>query len=121
MGGMSKKSPSGRVSAGGNAIVVLVTASSQEEAERIGRRLVEDRLAACANVVPNLRSLFFWEGKLCQENEVLLIIKSTRGKFGKLAECVKGLHSYSVPEIIALPIAAGSAAYLKWVRESTKS
>jgi periplasmic divalent cation tolerance protein len=104
---------------GGDAIVVLITASSREEADRIARRLVEDRLAACVNIVSQVRSLFVWEGKLSQENEVLLVVKSRRARFQQLATAVKRLHSYSVPEIIALPIVIGSADYLRWVSEST--
>ena len=104
---------------GGDAIVVLITASSREEADRIARRLVEDRLAACVNIVPQVRSLFVWEGKLSQEDEVLLVVKSRLARFQQLATAVKRLHSYRVPEIIALPVVMGSADYLRWVSEST--
>jgi periplasmic divalent cation tolerance protein len=107
------------VTEGGDAIVVLITASSREEADRIARRLVEDRLAACVNIVPQVRSLFVWEQKLSQEDEVLLVIKSRRARFQQLAAAVKQIHSYSVPEIIALPVVMGSADYLRWVSEST--
>ena len=113
------KSDSDPISEGGDAIVVLITAASREEADRIARRLVEDRLAACVNVVPQVRSLFVWEGKLSQEDEVLLVVKSRRSRFEQLAAAVKQLHSYSVPEIIALPVVMGSADYLRWVSEST--
>ena len=107
------------VTEGGDAIVVLITASSREEADRIARRLVEDRLAACVNIMPQMRSLFVWEHKLSQEEEVLLVVKSRRARFQQLAAAVKRLHSYSVPEIIALPVVMGSADYLRWVSEST--
>ena len=107
------------VTKGGDAIVVLITVSSREEADRIARRLVEDRLAACVNIVPQVRSLFVWEGKLSQEDEVLLVVKSRRARCEQLAAVVKQLHSYSVPEIIALPVVMGSADYLRWVSEST--
>ncbi len=113
------KSDSDPVSEGGDAIVVLITSASREEADRIARRLVEDRLAACVNVVPQIRSLFVWEGKLSQEDEVLLVVKSRRSRFEQLAAAVKHLHSYSVPEIIALPVVVGSTDYLRWVSEST--
>lgn len=103
---------------GGDAIVVLITAASREEADRIARRLVEERLAACVNIVPQVRSLFVWEQKLSQEDEVLLLVKSRRARFAQLAAVVKQLHSYSVPEIIALPVVMGSADYLRWVSES---
>lgn len=105
---------------GGEAIVVLVTASTREEGETIARQLVEDRLGACVNLVPHIRSVFRWEGALCQEDETLLIIKSTRNRFPALVTAVKKLHSYSVPEIIALPIVEGSEEYLRWIDESTK-
>jgi periplasmic divalent cation tolerance protein len=107
------------VTEGGDAIVVLITASSREEADRIARQLVEDRLAACVNIMPQVRSLFVWEQKLSQEEEVLLVVKSRRARFQQLAAAVKRLHSYSVPEIIALPVVMGSADYLRWVSEST--
>ena len=107
------------VSEGGDALVVLITVASREEAERIARRLVEDRLAACVNIVPQVRSLFIWQGKFSQQDELLLVAKSRRARFQELTTAVKQLHSYSVPEIIALPILAGSADYLGWVAEST--
>ena len=107
------------VTEGGDAIVVLITAASREEADRIARRLVEDRLAACVTIVPQVRSIFMWEQKLSQEDEVLLLVKSRRARFTLLAEAVKRLHSYSVPEIIALPVVMGSADYIRWVSEST--
>ena len=112
---------SAAVTDGGDAIVVLITAASREEADRIARRLVDDRLAACVNIMPHVRSLFVWEGKLSQEDEVLLVAKSRRGRFPQLTAVVKQLHSYSVPEIIALPIVTGSSAYLNWMREETRS
>ena len=105
---------------GGEAIVVLVVTSTREEGETIARRLVEDRLAACVNLVPQIRSVFRWEGALCQEDESLLVIKSTRDRFPALVTAVKKLHSYTVPEIIALPIVEGAEEYLRWIDESTK-
>ena len=108
-----------KVVEGEDAIVILITVASREEAERIARRLVEDRLAACVNIVPQVRSLFIWQGKFSQEDEILLVVKSRRARFRELATAVKQLHSYSVPEIIALPILLGSSDYLRWVAEST--
>jgi periplasmic divalent cation tolerance protein len=102
-----------------DGIIVLITASSDAEAERIGRALVDEHLAACVNLAAPVRSLFFWEGKTQDAREVLLICKSRSACMGKLVQRVKELHSYSVPEIIALPIVAGSADYLSWVRENT--
>src|SRR5438876_9618887 len=103
----------------GDALVVLITVASREEAERIARRLVEDRLAACVNIVPQVRSLFIWQGKFSQEDECLLVAKSRRARFRELTTAVKQLHSYSVPEIIALPILLASTEYLRWLAEST--
>ena len=101
-------------------IVIFITTSSKEEGERIGRSLVEKKLAACANILSPVSSIFSWEGKVCHEEESLMILKSRRGCFAQLAEEVKKHHSYSVPEIIALPLVEGSADYLKWIRENTQ-
>jgi periplasmic divalent cation tolerance protein len=101
-------------------IIVLITASSGEEAATIAEALVSEHIAACVNIVPEVRSLFFWEGKLQDAREVLLICKSRQPHLERLISRVKSLHSYAVPEVIALPIIAGSRDYLDWVRESTK-
>jgi len=100
-------------------VVVLVTASSEEEAARIGRGVVEDGLAACANILPGIRSVFRWQGKVSQEREHLLLLKTRGALFTPLAARVKALHSYQVPEIIALPIEQGWSDYLQWIREVT--
>lgn len=109
----------GQVRKDGDAIVVLVTTATREEGESIARRLVEDRLVACVNVVPQVRSVFRWEGAVSREDEALLVIKSRRDRFPAVVAAVKKLHSYSVPEIIALPIVEGSAEYLRWLDEAT--
>lgn len=101
-------------------LVVLVTAPSLKEARAIGRRVVEKRLAACANVIPNLHSIFTWNGKLCRASEALLIIKTTRARYAALEREVQSAHSYTVPEVIALPIVRGSKRYLSWVLDSTR-
>jgi len=99
-------------------IVVLVTCGSVREARRIARELVERRLAACGNIIEaQLRSIYRWKGKVQSAQECLLLIKTSRGRFGALQVEVKRLHSYEVPEIIALPIVAGSTEYLKWIEE----
>ncbi len=100
-------------------IVVLVTVSSEDEAVSIARALVEAKLAACANIINNVRSIYAWQGKIEDDSELLMVIKTRRSIFSDLAEKVKELHSYDVPEIIALPIIDGSAEYLKWLNEST--
>jgi len=102
------------------AIVVLVTCSSEEEAVKIANSLVEERLAACANIISPVRSIYRWEGKVWDEREWMLIMKTQKKKFKDLEKKVKSLHSYSVPEIIALPIVEGSVPYLKWLQEMTK-
>lgn len=109
----------GDVDADRSAIMVLVTTSTQEEAERIGRLLVEAKLAACANVVSGVRSIFRWDNNISVEQESLMIIKTTRNRFAELESMVRQQHSYSVPEIVALPVVAGSESYLNWVRSET--
>ena len=105
----------------GTYITVLVTASRREEAEKIARKLLDERVAACINIVEGVRSLFWWQGKIDEASEVLMIIKTRLDLFEKVIEYVKMLHSYTVPEIIALPIIAGNAEYLKWIDEVVKS
>jgi periplasmic divalent cation tolerance protein len=104
----------------GDEIVVLITASSGDEAALIGKTLTDERLAACVNIIREVRSLFFWEGKTQDEREALLIVKSRLPLMEKLVAKVKSLHSYSVPEILALPVVAGSREYLDWLQEATK-
>ncbi len=101
------------------SIVVCVTCSSEEEGVHIARALVEDCLAACVNIFSPIRSLYRWEGKIWDEQEWFLLIKTQRKVFGKLEERVKALHSYAVPEIIALSITEGSSTYLNWLKEMT--
>ncbi len=101
-------------------IVVLITCGSEEEALRIARSLVEECLAACVNLISPVRSIYRWEGKIWDEKEWLLIIKTQRIRFDELEKKVKSLHSYSVPEIIALPIIEGSSSYLDWLAEMTE-
>ncbi|MDO8747602.1 MAG: divalent-cation tolerance protein CutA [Candidatus Omnitrophota bacterium] len=101
-------------------IVVFITASSKEEARKIARGLLEEKLAACVNILPGLESHFWWQGKIDSAKEALLVIKTKKELFNKLAKKVKSLHSYSVPEIIALPIVAGNTEYLNWINDSTR-
>ena len=96
-------------------LVVLMTAGSQEEAERIAEALVAEMLAACVNVVPGVTSFYRWEGKLQRDQEWLLAAKSRRDVLDRLIERVQEIHSYDVPEIIALPLAGGSEPYLRWL------
>ncbi|HZY31576.1 MAG TPA: divalent-cation tolerance protein CutA [Candidatus Methylomirabilis sp.] len=101
-------------------IVVLITTSSVIEAEAIGRALVEERVAACVNIIPGLRSLFRWEGKIEEQEETLMLVKSRGECLPSILEAVKRLHSYTVPEVIALPILGGSPDYLAWIDESVR-
>lgn len=101
-------------------VVVLVTASSADEAAQIGRALVEDRLAACANVVGPIRSIYRWEGAVEDAEEHLLVIKARAEDFAALEALVRELHGYDVPEVIALPLRAGSEPYLAWLTDSTR-
>jgi periplasmic divalent cation tolerance protein len=103
------------------ALLVWMTVPKAEVAETIGRALVSESLAACVNIVPGVRSIYRWEGKVQDEAELLLIAKTTAAKFEALAARVKALHPYSVPEVIAAPITHGFAPYLKWIAESVRA
>jgi periplasmic divalent cation tolerance protein len=97
------------------ALTVLCTCPNAGEANRIARALVEEALAACVNIVPGVRSIFYWQGTVEEADEQLLIIKAPAGKFAGLEARIRALHSYAVPEVLALPVAAGSGAYLDWL------
>ena len=101
------------------ALVVYITAPSEEEGAKIARALVEERLAGCVNIVPNIRSIYSWHGKIEDDEEVLLIAKTRPELFNGLKTRVISLHSYSVPEIIALPIVTGAEEYMKWLKDVT--
>ncbi len=100
-------------------IIVYITASNEEEAEKIAKVILDAKLAACVNIVRNVRSIYRWQGKIEDEGEVLMIAKSRRGLFGRLCDAVKKLHSYSVPEVIAMPVIEGSEDYLTWLERET--
>lgn len=102
-----------------DALVVLVTAPTPEQAAELARAVVGERLAACGNVVPGLRSIYRWEGKVQDDAEALLVLKTTRGRLEALRDRILALHPYEVPEVIALPVEAGSAAYLAWLSRET--
>jgi periplasmic divalent cation tolerance protein len=99
-------------------IIVLITVGSLGEAEKIAQALVERMLAACVNIVPSITSVYRWQDEVQRDSEVLLIVKSRRDVFEHLARCVKELHSYKTPEIIAFPIETGDADYLHWLDSS---
>jgi periplasmic divalent cation tolerance protein len=103
-----------------DARIVLTTAGSSQEAEKIARALVESRLAACVNVVPQIQSVYRWKGKIEQETEWLLIIKTRLRAVESVSQTIKELHSYELPECIILEVSDGSAAYLNWIEENTR-
>ncbi len=103
-----------------DALVVLVTAPTPERAAEIARAVVEERLAACGNVVPGVRSIYRWDGTVQDDPEALLVLKTTRARFESLRARVLALHPYEVPEVIALPVEAGSAPYLDGIAEETR-
>jgi periplasmic divalent cation tolerance protein len=100
-------------------ILVLITTGSEEEAARIARALLEERLIACANLVGGVRSLYRWKGEICDDREILLLCKTQQRLFPQLSSKVKSIHSYEVPEIIALSILEGWRPYLEWVERET--
>lgn len=100
-------------------VVVMVTTANQDEAVKIADQVVQSRLAACASIIPTVRSTYWWEGKLMTDQESLLLIKTTTDKFNSLEEIIRKVHSYKVPEIIAIPVNQGFQPYLEWVRRET--
>jgi periplasmic divalent cation tolerance protein len=98
-------------------VVVLVTVPSKDVGRDVAQALLGQKLAACVNLVPSVASLYTWEGELCSDEEVLLVVKTTEAAFDELAATVRDAHPYDVPEIIALPIVAGSQDYLDWIGE----
>ena len=104
-----------------DAIVVFMTAANGEEASRLAEMLVGAHLAACVQILPEIESVYRWQGKIERSSEVLLLVKTTSGKFDELEMEVRALHSYDTPEIVAVPIVAGSAPYLEWLVKSAGS
>ena len=100
-------------------ILVLSNTDSAESAARMARELLRKKLVACVNVVPEVRSFYRWKGEIAEEGEHLMVIKTRRSLFEQVRRCLRELHSYELPEIIALPLEGGDSAYLDWVREST--
>ena len=102
-------------------VVIMVTAASRRECRKIARHLVEAKLAACVNITQAVESLYHWEGKVADEKEFVLLIKSTRDLFPEIKAEISKIHSYHTPEIICLPIIDGSRNYLQWVSDSVKA
>lgn len=106
------------MSSAGRFVVVLVTCPTPAVGRRLARELVRSRLAACVNVLPGVESVFRWQGKVDRSREALLVIKTTRARFAALRRRVLSLHPYDLPEVIALPVAAGHSPYLRWIASS---
>jgi periplasmic divalent cation tolerance protein len=102
-------------------LLVMTTVPSKEEGQRIAQSIVEERLAACCNVSSPVQSFYWWEEQIADDQEFILFFKTRTSLFPKLEERIQALHSYQVPEIIALPISAGSQAYLSWITSNTQS
>lgn len=103
-----------------DAIVVFMTAASGEEATRLADLLIGAHLAACVQILPEMESVYRWQGQIERQSEILLIAKTTRGRFAELEREVRALHSYETPEIIAVPVVTGSQPYLDWLSGSVK-
>ncbi|MEI6125532.1 MAG: divalent-cation tolerance protein CutA [Pseudomonadota bacterium] len=99
--------------------IVFMTASSRGEAEKIAKSLVEKQLAACVQIFADIQSMYWWEGKICNEKEVFFTAKTTEELFPALVQEVKSLHSYKVPEVVFVPIKNGSHEYMDWIHEVT--
>lgn len=100
------------------AIVVLTTVGTEEQANGIARELIASRLAACVNIVPGIRSVYRWRGKVCEDGEWLLVIKTVEDEFEAVSETIQELHSYDVPEILAFSVTQGEEAFLEWIETS---
>jgi len=100
--------------------IVLTTAGSEEEAQKIARHLVEKRLAACVNIIPQVESIYRWQGKVESAREWLLLVKTTQERFPAVRDAIRELHSYDVPECVVLSIEAGSSDYLQWLADSVQ-
>ena len=100
-------------------LVVMVTVNNLKEALRIGEEMVQMKLAACANVIPGIQSIYRWKGKVAKAQEALIILKSTTLRYRALEKAITTMHPYEVPEVIALPVTKGLEAYVRWVRIET--
>lgn len=101
-------------------IIIFVTASSKKEAAAISKKLIKNKLAACVNIIDKIKSLFWWKGKIDTAGEALLVIKTKKSKLTKIIGLISSMHSYDVPEIIAIPVIAGSSSYLRWIDASLR-
>eukprot|EP00245_Coleochaete_scutata_P003407 TRINITY_DN15029_c0_g5_i2.p1 TRINITY_DN15029_c0_g5~~TRINITY_DN15029_c0_g5_i2.p1 ORF type:complete len:177 (-),score=28.33 TRINITY_DN15029_c0_g5_i2:190-720(-) len=120
-GGMAQAMSTDVQSIGGAtpAVVAYITINNKDEAKKLATSIVENKLAACVNIVPGIESTYWWEGKVSTDAEVLLIVKTRQSLVDSLTRHVEANHPYDLPEVIALPIVAGNSKYLKWIEEST--
>ncbi len=102
-------------------VIVYITTSNAEEARSIAKAVVEERLAACANIIDNISSIYWWKGRIEEDSEALLLLKTPRAKVEALIARVKELHSYELPDITVIPLEGGLEEYLMWVKEETRS
>jgi periplasmic divalent cation tolerance protein len=102
-----------------SVLIVFVTAANGEEAAKISEIVVKAHLAACASTIPSVSSIYWWQGKLAKDQEAMVILKTTVLRYPQLEKAIREVHSYKVPEILAVPVIEGSAEYLRWVKEET--
>jgi periplasmic divalent cation tolerance protein len=100
-------------------LIVLVTAANSEEAAKISEVLVKTHLVACATVIPAVQSIYWWEGGLSKDQESMILLKTTRSRYSELEKTIREMHSYKVPEILAVPVTEGSLDYMRWVKSET--
>lgn len=100
-------------------IFVYITTKDLDEAKRIGQTLIKEKLAACVNILPEMQSIYWWQGKIEKSNEAVLIVKTKASLYNKASAKIKNLHSYSCPCILALPIVDGNAEYLRWINKQS--
>jgi periplasmic divalent cation tolerance protein len=103
-----------------DALLILTNMPDAQSAQSMAHSLVERKLAACVNILPGVKSVYRWQGNVEQADEVTLLIKSTQARYAEVEDAIKSMHTYSVPEIIAVPIVKGLPAYLNWIKQETK-
>ena len=102
------------------ALAVLCTCPSSSVAEQVANELVDNQIAACVNIIPGVKSVYRWQGKIAQDEEIMLVIKTTGRRFEAVRECIRRVHPYELPEVIGVSIEQGDEAYLKWIEESVR-
>ncbi len=103
-----------------SAVMVYITAGDKQEAEKVGKALVESKTAACVNIVEDMQSMFWWNGGVEKDNEVVVVAKTKVGLVSELTEAVKSVHSYDCPCVVAIPVIDGNPEFLQWIQEETK-